>query len=264
MLSFVAGHFVRALRGTVIFVGGVLAGVLYLPKVQSLPVPIAQAAPADRATSTPLSARAVADRALASTVFLHGGSVYGAGVVLDAAGHVLTCDHVIDGLDHVDAFFDGDPTAIPVKVVARAKEVDLALLQLVGGLPAHRAPLRSASVAELGMGDTLYAMGAPRKMRFSLSRGIVSYVGRQFDGTYYVQTDLAANGGSSGGPVMNERGELVGVSSFIFHNSEGLTFAVPIDYAYARFGAELGATARDPHRFQKWLDARSRAVPSKT
>lgn len=265
MFSSVVRHVGRPLRAAVIFVGGVLAGILYLPRVQTVPVPLAHASaePMPTAPAEP-SGRAIASRALASTVYLHGGSVYGAGVVLDEAGHVLTCDHVIDGLDRVDAYFDDDATPIPVKIVARAKDVDLALLELTGGLPPHHAPLRAASVAELAMGDTVYAMGAPRKMRFSLSHGIVSYVGRPFDGTYYLQTDLSANGGSSGGPVMNERGELVGVSSFIFHNSEGLTFAVPIDYAYERFAAALGGPARDGRRFHEWLDARSRAVPPKT
>jgi len=263
MYSSVARSTARAVRAVVLFVAGVVAGVLYLPRVATLPVPAAQAEPRP-APQQPPSARDVAARALASTVFLHGGSVYGAGVVLDRAGHVLTCDHVIDGLDHIDASFDGDAKAIPVRVVARAGDVDLALLELVGGLPAGRAPLATASVTSVAMGDAVYAMGSPRKMRFSLSHGIVSYVGREFDGTYYVQTDLSANGGSSGGPVMNERGEVVGVSSFIFHDSEGLTFAVPIDYAWEKFGAALGRSARDGRRFREWLDARARVAPSKT
>jgi S1-C subfamily serine protease len=244
----------------VIFTGGVLAGVLYFPRARDLPLPAAQAAPS--ASPPAVSAREIAARAVASTVYLRGGSVYGAGVVLDDAGHVLTCDHVIDGLDHVDASFDGDPTPIPVKVVARASDADLALLQLTAPLPKGRVPVTAASVAALAMGDEVYAMGAPRKMRFSLSKGIVSYVGREFEGTWYVQTDLAANGGSSGGPVMNARGELVGLSSFILHNSEGLTFAVPIDYAWERFGKELGA--RDDRRFRDWLEAQSRAAPPPT
>lgn len=264
MISPTVRNALHTLRTLVIFVGGVLAGVLWLPRVQALPpVPVASAAPQNAVA--PLSPRAIAARALASTVYLHGGSVYGAGVLLDDAGHVLTCDHVIDGLSNVEASFDGDPNPIPVRVVARAGDVDLALLQLARPLPPHRKPIAAASVVDLAMGDNLYAMGAPRKMRFSLSHGIVSYTGRAFEGTYYVQTDLAANGGSSGGPVMDEHGDLVGLSSFIFHNSEGLTFAVPIDYAFERFAPELGrGAARDGRRFHEWLDAQSRAVPSKT
>lgn len=259
MFSAVLGNVGRTARAVILFAGGVVAGLLYLPRTVALaPVASAKAAPAPAPTELP--AHVIAARALASSVYLHGGSVYGAGVVLDRAGHVLTCDHVINGVDHMSAYFDGDPTPIPVKVVARARDVDLALLELQGGLPARRVPLPSASVTSVAMGDAVYAMGAPRKMRFSLNHGIVSYVGRPFDGTYYLQTDLTANGGSSGGPVMNDRGELVGVSAFIFHGSEGLTFAVPIDYAWDRFRDELGGTARDGRRFQAWLDAQSRTV----
>ena len=197
--------------------------------------------------------REIASRALGWTVFLHGGNVYGAGVVLDGEGHVLTCDHVIDGLDHVDAFFDGDSTPTPVSVVARAKDVDLALLKL-SVVKRPSTPV-IGSVARIAMGDEVFALGAPRKMTFSMSHGIVSYVGRSFDGTFYVQTDLASNDGSSGGPILDERGELVGVSSFILRGSQGLAFAVPIDYAYERFRSELGA-GPDAARFDRWLASR--------
>lgn len=197
--------------------------------------------------------REIARRALASTVFLRGGNVYGAGVLLDDRGHVLTCDHVIDGLKNVQAWFDGDPTPIPVKIVARDHDADLALLTL--GKPHPRGAAKTASIADVAMGDEVFAMGAPRKMTFSMSHGIVSYVGRSFDGTFYVQTDLAANPGSSGGPIMNDRGDLIGVSSFILRGSQGLTFAVPIDYAYKSFSAELGEK-RDSSRFDKWLESR--------
>ena len=200
------------------------------------------------------SASEIARRALAWTVFLRGGSVYGAGVLLDDEGHVLTCDHVIDGLKQIDAYFDGNNTPIPLRIVKRDHAVDLALLKLES-VPASAKKAPTASIADVAMGDEVFALGAPRKMTFSMSHGIVSYVGRAFDGTYYVQTDLAANDGSSGGPVMNHRGELIGVSSFIVRGSQGLTFAVPIDYAYARFAGELGAGS-DAKRFKTWLATR--------
>lgn len=227
--------FWRTIRSIVIFAGGALAGISFAHVAPSLPVHVAEARVTVEKVPT---GRDIAARALASTVFLRGGNVYGAGVLLDRSGLVLTCDHVIDGVQEIEASFDGDDKPLPVRVVARAKDVDLALLA-IDHVPDGRAPLAQGKVASLAMGDTVYAMGAPHKMRFSLSRGVVSYVGRTFEGTSYVQTDLAASGGSSGGPVMNERGELVGVSSFILRGSEGLTFAVPIDYAYERFASEL-------------------------
>jgi len=98
-------------------------------------------------------------------------------------------------------------------------------------------------------------MGAPRKMTFSLSRGVVSYVGRSFDGTQHIQTDISANSGSSGGPLLSSRGELVGISSFILRGSQGLAFAIPIDYAYRRFPVLRGGP--DGKRFDRWLASRS-------
>ena len=203
-----------------------------------------------------LSSRQIANHALEWTVFLRGDGVYGAGVVLDDRGHVLTCDHVIDGLKHVDAYFDGDSTPIPAAIVARAGDVDLALLQIPKSRGRASAP--RAAIADVAMGDAVFAIGAPRKMPFSMSHGIVSYVGRSFDGTFYVQTDLTANAGSSGGPILNERGEVIGLSSFILRGGQGLTFAVPVDYAYKRFATELGVPT-DAARFDRWLTSREAA-----
>jgi serine protease Do len=87
----------------------------------------------------------------------------------------------------------------------------------------------------------VYAFGAPRKMAFSMSRGMVSYTGRDFEGLSYMQIDLALNGGSSGGPIVNSYGEVVGISSFILKKSQGLSFALPIDYARERFARYLGS-----------------------
>jgi serine protease Do len=188
---------------------------------------------------------------------LRGGPVYGAGVLIDDTGHVLTCDHVVDGVEDLKAYFHARPAPSDVKILERDAELDLALL-LVEDPPLVATPLHTGSVVDLSMGDVVYAMGAPRKMQFSFSRGIVSYVGRAFDGTLYVQSDLAANSGSSGGPVFNERGELVGLSSFILRDSHGLSFAVPIDYAYRRFAQLRGDHERS--RFGIWLAARA---PSK-
>lgn len=203
-----------------------------------------------------LSARVLADLALEHTVYLRGGPVYGAGVLVDRKGHVLTADHVVEGVDTMHATFYGDETRIPVQVVERDTKLDLALLRLAWR-PTSRAPARLGSVVDVGMGDEVYAMGAPRKMKFSFSRGIVSYVGRSFGGTLYFQTDLTANSGSSGGPILNDRGELIGVASFILRNSQGLAFAVPIDYALARF--DVLTDGRDARAFAAWLAARQPA-----
>jgi S1-C subfamily serine protease len=198
------------------------------------------------------AARQVAKKALDFSVYIRGGAVYGAGVVIDDKGHVLTCDHVIDGLEKVEVSFHDDPKLYRAKILDRDKKLDLALLQIDVPPP---AVADIASVMDLSMGDEVFGMGSPRKMGFSLSRGVVSYVGRSFDGTFYVQTDLAANSGSSGGPILNERGQLIGVASFILRGSQGLSFAVPVDYALVRFRSKLGI-ARDTSAFERWVETR--------
>jgi S1-C subfamily serine protease len=228
----------------------------------------AAAPPTPTPAAEPLpSPREVARRALAYTVFVRSGGAYGAGVVLDAAGHVLTCQHVVEGNATARISFVGSEAAQTARVVDRDRKLDLALLKLAAPLPASVEPASVAgvgSVAGIEMGDEVFAMGAPRKLSFSLSRGIVSYAGRAFDGGYYLQTDIATNPGSSGGPVLDSRGDLVAIASFIYRDSDGLAFALPVDYAYRRFARALGGAASGDKQdlesrlqsFEAWLAAR--------
>lgn len=203
------------------------------------------------------SPSAIARAALQFTVFLQGEDVYGAGILLDDEGHVLTCLHVIEGLERVTVSFVDGVTS-DARLLDSDSELDLALLEI----DTARAPgMLAASVATLEPGDEVFAMGAPRKMKFSLSRGMASFVGRRFDDAYYLQTDLPLNGGSSGGPIMNRSGRVVAIASFVLKQSEGLSFALPIDYAYRRFGHLLKSSRAAPARaaFEHWLSELERA-----
>jgi S1-C subfamily serine protease len=112
-----------------------------------------------------------------------------------------------------------------------------------------------ADIGTVEAGDEIYTMGAPRKLRFSLSHGMVAFVGRPFSGAFYLQTDLPANSGSSGGPVLNERGEVVAITSFVLKDTEGLAFALPVEYAFDRFASVLAPTERATRVFAAWRDA---------
>jgi serine protease Do len=94
---------------------------------------------------------------------------------------------------------------------------------------------RLGDVSRLRAGDEVYAIGAPRKLAFTLSRGVVSYVGRELEGRRWLQVDMAINDGNSGGPVFTRDGELMGVMAFILRRSQGLSFAVPIGDALDAF-----------------------------
>lgn len=199
-----------------------------------------------------LPAQEVARRALKFTVSLRGGGVYGSGIVVDKHGFILTNHHVIQGLDHINAtLVDGDE--MEARVVDDDKDLDLALLKVDRELPVAATP---ADFLDAQVGDDVYALGCPRKMNFSVARGIVSYVGRKMDGHYYVQAAVPTNDGNSGGPVVNDRGEVVGVMTFILRDSQGLAFAIPLDYAYERFADVLHSDRMDVARFRKWRTER--------
>jgi len=119
---------------------------------------------------------------------------------------------------------------LPARIIGVTTELDLALLKIDGQkLPA----LALATYSQVRQGETVFAFGSPVGMRNSLSHGLVSAVARQVDPDsplIYVQTDAPINPGNSGGPLVNIRGEVVGINTFIVSQSggnEGLGFAVP-------------------------------------
>lgn len=217
-------------------------------EAEGRPSAIDERAGGERKAAPRLSPQQVARRALQWSASIRGDGVYGAGIVVDTRGYVLTNHHVVKGVEHLRVQFV-DTEEMPAKVVATDKSLDLALLKVDATRPVA-APAGDFLTAEVG--DDVFAVGCPRKMNFSVSRGMVSYVGRRIDGLYYLQSDLATNDGNSGGPVVNDRGEVIAVMTFILRDSQGLAFAVPIAYAYERFAEVLGADRLDLGRFRAW------------
>src|SRR5262249_45953728 len=167
----------------------------------------------------------------------------GSGFVIDPDGYILTNAHVVSGAQRVQvvvpaANTDGTlatalsarTTVLPARIVGITTELDLALLKVDGlKLPA----LTLATYSQLRQGETVFAFGSPIGLRNSLTHGLVSAVARQVDPDspqIFVQTDAPINPGNSGGPLVNIRGEVVGVNTFIMSQSggnEGLGFAIP-------------------------------------
>jgi len=179
-------------------------------------------------------------RALKYTVTLDGSGIYGSGVVVAPEdGLVLTNYHVVEGMTDPRVTFD-DGRVVAAKVLEFDRALDLALLQV----PPQKgeAPVWG-DLSAMRPGDEVYAVGCPRRLAFTVSRGIVSFVDRLIEGTRYLQTDLPINDGNSGGPVVNERGELVGLMTFVYRRAQGLSFALPIHYAAERFSKRLGRYA---------------------
>lgn len=210
-------------------------------------------APAAAAADEP---RDVVARALDFTVTIEDAGIYGAGVlVAPAAGLVLTAEHVVADMRAPTVVFHDGRTAAAA-VVETDHALDLALLRVP---PQPGAPPVLGDATLLRPGDPLYAVGCPRHLGFTVSRGVVSFVGRPMDGARFLQTDLPINDGNSGGPVIDARGALVGVMSFILRRAQGLSFALPSNYAALRFPRALPPP--DPDylaRFRAWLAAPAR------
>jgi len=199
-----------------------------------------RAAKSKNADSEPTWAQ-VAARAQSWTAAVRADMNYGAGVLVDRAGLVLTNLHVVSNAHSVTITpFGGAP--ISAKVLDTDADLDLALLSANLSSPLSVAA-DLGSTAALGVGDEVLAVGSPRKMFFSVSRGMVSFPNRLLEGVEYVQTDLPINEGNSGGPLVDRQGRVVGIVSFILRDSQGLSFALPIDRAITRFSSYLA-----PHR----------------
>jgi serine protease Do len=153
----------------------------------------------------------------------------GSGFVINADGYVLTNNHVVDGASDIRVKF-ADGREVPGKVVGGDAKTDLALLKVEAtGLPV--IPLGDS--AKLEVGEPVMAVGNPFGLEQTVTTGIVSATGRSIGaGPYddFIQTDASINPGNSGGPLINARGEVVGVNTAIASGSGGsvgIGFAIP-------------------------------------
>jgi len=172
---------------------------------------------------------------------LSGESVFmGTGIIFTEDGYVLTNYHVIEGGSRCGVIFDNG-RAIDVCYVAGDEDSDLAVLKIPPGELQTLGGLPTASFGDsdlLVVGDTVYAIGAPRQLRGTLTNGIISAIDRdvEIEGKVMtvLQTNAALNSGNSGGPLINERGQVIGVNVAKYisgrerdNSVEGLGFAIP-------------------------------------
>ncbi len=156
----------------------------------------------------------------------------GSGVIVDPNGRILTAAHVIDQAKTITVVLSDDRSVV-AEIRGRDDEADVALLSVSLGA------LRAATIGSsqnLRVGEEVAAKGSPLGLDRTVTRGIVSALRLLPDGTKLIQTDAAINTGNSGGPVVNMRGEVVGISSFkiVKNQAQGLGFAVAVDTALAR------------------------------
>src|SRR5262252_7007754 len=157
----------------------------------------------------------------------------GTGFIIDADGSILTNHHVIDRAERITVKL-ADGRSLKAHVIGSDPDTDIALIKIDGqsGLPV--APLGDSST--LRAGEWVVAIGNPLGYEHSVTVGVISYLGRKlFDASLdnYIQTDAAINFGNSGGPLINSRGEVIGINAAISSRASSIGFAVPINGATA-------------------------------
>ena len=165
----------------------------------------------------------------------------GTGFIIDASGFVLTNNHVVDGAETIRVSLYGADRleSYSAKIVGHDTLTDTALLQLTEMPQAPLTPIRFGDSEQMQAGDWVMAIGNPFRLGHSVSVGVISALGRPFGGTpgrtqNMLQTDAAINPGNSGGPLLNVRGEVVGINTAIYTDSRqqgniGIGFAIPIN-----------------------------------
>ena len=155
----------------------------------------------------------------------------GSGFVISEDGYIVTNNHVVEDVDEINvAFLDGQE--MEAEVVGRDPKTDIALIRVKPDKPLPTLPLGDSE--SVRPGDWVLAIGNPYGLEHTVTAGIVSAKHRIIgQGSYddFIQTDAAINPGNSGGPLLNLRGEVVGINTAINPRANTIGFAVPIDMA---------------------------------
>ncbi|WP_419787356.1 Do family serine endopeptidase [Pseudodesulfovibrio sp.] len=152
----------------------------------------------------------------------------GSGFVITADGQIVTNNHVIDGADKISVRFQDDPTEYPAKVVGRDEETDLAVIKIDAPHPLE--VLNFGDSDAIKVGEWVLAIGNPYGLDNTVTAGIISAKHRiigagPFDN--FLQTDASINPGNSGGPLLNMKGEVIGINTAINAAAENIGFAIP-------------------------------------
>nr|MBT4760420.1 PDZ domain-containing protein [Pseudobdellovibrionaceae bacterium] len=154
----------------------------------------------------------------------------GTGFVIREDGLIITNNHVIDAADVVKVQFINDGKEYEAEVIGKDKRTDLALLKI--NIKKKLTTLKLGTSKDLKVGEWVAAFGNPFGQGHTMTKGIISAKGRKikeinkFD---FLQTDASINPGNSGGPLVNTRGEVIGVNTAILAKAQGIGFAIPID-----------------------------------
>lgn len=164
------------------------------------------------------------------------GMSLGTGFIIDATGLILTNNHVVNNADEIKIVFTEEEDEVPTdaKVVGRDPDLDLALIKVE--TTRKLTPVALGDSDALQVGEYVMAVGNPFGQGHSVTHGIISAKGRRspdFALASYLQTDAPINPGNSGGPLLNLKGEVIGINNAIDARAQGIGFAIPINLAKA-------------------------------
>jgi serine protease Do len=168
----------------------------------------------------------------------------GSGFILDSSGYILTNAHVVEGATNIYVTLT-DKREFKAKLIGSDPRTDVALVKIEAkDLP--KLPIGDSS--KVRVGEWVLAIGSPFGLDNTVTAGIISAKGRETNDsiTPFIQTDVAINPGNSGGPLINTRGEVIGINSQIYSKSGGymgISFAIPIDEAI-RISEQLKSSGR--------------------
>ncbi len=183
-----------------------------------------------------MDVRANVDRCGESVVQVRSATGLGSGFIINTLGHVITNNHVVSGERELQVtVYKKTAQGLQkveyekVRILATSPLFDLALLQIDHADAGTFRPLPVGDSEKLAQGQTVFAIGSPLGLERTVSQGIVSLRNREIDGRVYIQTTVQINPGNSGGPLLNLRGEVVGVNNMkaALMGVEGLAFAIP-------------------------------------
>lgn len=162
-------------------------------------------------------------------------SSLGSGVIVSREGHILTNNHVIANMEKIQVQLT-DGRVEPAQLIGSDEMTDIAVLKIEAK---NIEPLPFGDSDQVRVGQMVFAIGNPFGLQETVTQGIVSAKGRRAvadSGVEFLQTDAAVNQGNSGGPLLNLRGEIIGINSAIYSNSDGgswlgISFAIPANTA---------------------------------
>ncbi len=159
----------------------------------------------------------------------------GSGMILDNQGHILTNYHVVEGVDEIKVQL-ADKRQFEAEIVSTDAKTDVAVIKIKGNVPKNLPTVQLGDSDALQVGDLVMAVGAPFGLTQTVTTGIISAKGRSDVGIAdfedFLQTDAPINPGNSGGPLVNMRGEVIGMNSAIATSVgqfAGVGFAIPVN-----------------------------------